>query len=97
MCAVSMVSDHFRDKWPQPVMPLHPLQPFGQPLTRPVIRVISEEEWAEYQALKRKAVEYDIATHQPDCAKPDVDEWENDIEAFLILMGWITEETGSQE
>lgn len=62
------------------------------PLDSIPIRIISESEWLEYHALKRKAAEYDARTNQPDCVKPDVDEWENDIEAFLILMGLLTEE-----
>jgi hypothetical protein len=56
------------------------------------LRIISEEEWLEYLRLKKKAAEYDARTNQPDCVKPDVDEWEQDIEAFLILMGLLTEE-----
>jgi hypothetical protein len=59
---------------------------------QPPLRIISEEEWMEYLRLKAKAAEYDARTNQPDCVKPDVDAWEQDIEAFLILMGWITEE-----
>jgi hypothetical protein len=61
-------------------------------LTQKPTRVITEAEWQEYQRLKRNAMEIDVLTGQPDCVKPDVDEWENDIEAFLILMGWMTDE-----
>jgi hypothetical protein len=111
-----MVSDHYRDKWPGPIMPLVPFTP-GEPFIPykpeksddidiqkifdkigikrddpPAIRMITAEQWLEYQELKRKAAEYDRITSQPDCVKPDVDAWEQDIEAFLILMGLLTEE-----
>lgn len=102
MCVVSMVSDYYKDKWPTPMIPMTPWDPKINPVEitplpyKPSIfddvKIITTEEWNEYQALKRKAVEYDIATQQPDCAKPDIEEWENDIEAFLILMGWYTKD-----
>jgi hypothetical protein len=94
-----MVTDYYKEKWPSPVIPFDPWTPTpGEPLIPfneddPFrIRLITESEWKEYQELKRRAAEYDARTNQPDCVKPDVAEWENDIEAFLILMGLLTEE-----
>jgi hypothetical protein len=114
MCVVSMVTDHYQEKWRFPIMPLtpddsrlFPLVPNEKPyvplegidmdsimkkLGQVPTRMITEAEWLEYQSLKRKAEEYDARTNQPDCIKPELAEWENDMEAFLILMGLITEE-----
>jgi hypothetical protein len=90
MCVVSMVTDHYRDKWPlpqypspgAPFIPSQPSQPFQL-----LPHLITKEQWDEYQELKRKAVEYDKRTNQPDCAKPEVEEWERAIESVLRKHG----------
>jgi hypothetical protein len=78
MCAVSMITDHYRGQWPMNP-PTQGLSIFNIPAGF----TITPEQWAEYQALKRKAQEYDARTNQPDCAKPDVEEWEARVEAYL--------------
>ena len=70
MCVVSMVSDHFMQKWPEPNY----------------IK-ITQAQWDEYQELKRKAAEYDKRTGQPDCVKPELDDWEKAMEEFLKKKG----------
>lgn len=49
----------------------------------PYTITITQEQWEEYQRLKRNAFEIDKLTKQPNCAKPDIDEWEKKIEDFL--------------
>jgi len=71
MCAVSMISDYYRDKWP----------------TISSLIQITQAQWDEYQELKRKAMEYDKRTGQPDCVKPEVEEWENKIVEVLKKKG----------
>lgn len=85
MCVVSMVTDHYRERWTIPPMPeffeKQPLLPiFPMPIT------ITQEQWREYQELKRKAAEYDRRYNEPDCVKPDVLEWENSIKAHFGLQ-----------
>lgn len=70
MCAVSMISDHYGDKWRDLVRP-HQNWPITQPQ-------ISRSEFdalkAEVENLKellRKAKEYDERTGQPDCEKDE--------------------------
>lgn len=82
MCAVSAITDHYRDKWP--VWQPNTIQ--TAPLVIPSIN-ISLVQWQEYQALKRKMEEYDAKTGQPDCVKPEVAEWEEAVEAYLKKRG----------
>lgn len=74
MCAVSMITDHYRDKWPVPIIDVNKVQ-------------ITFEQWREYQELKRLMEEYDKKTKQPDCVKPEVAEWEKSMEDFLKKKG----------
>lgn len=41
---------------------------------------VSWDVYNEYNRLKRMAVELDIQLHQPDCVKPEVEEWEKEME-----------------
>lgn len=98
MCAVSAITDHYRDKWP--LIPLEPIDkpwhgkveivplPFRPLELKPGV-YITAEQWEEYQTLKRKMEEYDARTNQPDCVKPEVAEWEAVIEAYLVKRGII--------
>jgi len=76
MCAVSMITDHYRGKWPS---------------TFPAIEIISitRGQWDEYQKLKKAAEDYDKRTGQPDCVKPEVADWEKQIEEVLRKNGLI--------
>jgi hypothetical protein len=72
MCVVSMVYDHFRDRFPQP-------QPFTNPTPNPLPWPMPGSlEFAELRKLIqefREAVEaakkVDVLTKQPDCADPE--------------------------
>jgi hypothetical protein len=76
MCVVSMVTDHFHDRWTQP-RPLCP-DPYvpgsititGPPLFQPPI-FPSPDEIAEFRKLLEKARQYDIVHNQPDCGIED--------------------------
>lgn len=77
MCAVSAVTDVYRDKWPIPTFPQQPVLPF--PIQ------ISWEDWLHYQVLKKRMEEYDAITHQPDCVKPEVAEWEHQVFTHYVV------------
>jgi hypothetical protein len=62
MCTVSMVMDHYWDKW-QPYQPSNPFVPIGVvPLP-----AISKEEIEEFRRLLERAREYDKRNNEPDC------------------------------
>jgi hypothetical protein len=56
--------------------------PFGQ-AQGPDTVVITRKEWEHYQQLKQRMIEYDIATGQPHCEKPDVTIWEQSIQSLI--------------
>jgi len=67
MCAVSMVMDHYRERWDPLTAPASPntiqiLQPMP---------LISAEEVAEFKKLLDRAREYDKRMNQPDCEMAD--------------------------
>lgn len=64
MCVVSMIVDHYRDKWD----PWKPLTPGGFPANPLTPKLPTKEEIAEfYELLKKKAREYDAKNNQSDC------------------------------
>ena len=83
MCVVSMVMDHYREKW----IPLVPSDPWTQPYTWPIqpepnkpidvgelakllkpqTPAITPEEIAEFRRLLERAREYDKRHNEPDC------------------------------
>lgn len=65
MCVVSMVMDHYWDKWKhlQPINP-YPVMPYIIPQPQPVI---TPEELAEFKRLLDRAREYDKKHNEPDC------------------------------
>lgn len=83
MCAVSMVTDHYRDRWPS-LFPINPLQPTSPPIDR---IIISKEDWENYQKLKKAAEEYDKRNNEPECVKPGVEDWEKKIVEILTMHG----------
>ena len=68
MCVISMVMDHYHDKWwdkwnlPQPVP-----RPFPFPVPMVPVPTITPEEIAEFRKLLARAREYDKKHNQPDC------------------------------
>lgn len=75
MCVVSMIHDHFRDRYPLP--------DYLRDLDDGWIKI----RWEEYQELLRKAREYDARTNQPNCEDPKKAEFEKQVKATLIRKG----------
>ena len=73
MCVVSMVGDHYRDKWGHQTTGIWPgLEPLLQPV--PVSRHEFEAlkaEVAEMVALLKRAKQYDADNNEPDCEVED--------------------------
>lgn len=80
MCVVSMVMDHYHDKWRKLVPPFNPLEPpsyigppskpdfpGGNPVRRKPQKPISDEEIEEFRRLLERAREYDKRNSEPDC------------------------------
>lgn len=82
MCVVSAVTDFYQREWGSPWVD----PGYKPPIVAPV-KIITDEQWEEYQRLKRAAEEIDKKTSQPDCIKPDLAEWEQKMEEFLIKKG----------
>lgn len=58
MCVVSMVMDHYKDKWNTPKPPI---VPFIYP------KIPSQDEIDEFRKLLERAREYDKKNNQPHC------------------------------
>ena len=83
MCVVSMVGDHYRDKW-WPQQPNFPTQPFTSPTipidwelllkkpapTREEFDVLKKEV-EELKSLSKRAKEYDEKNNEPNCEIED--------------------------
>ena len=73
MCVVSMVMDHYWDKWNQPPyqQPLPaPVNPFQSPPYIPLPqpqRIPTPEEIEEFRKLIERARDYDKRNKEPDC------------------------------
>ena len=67
MCVVSMVADHYWDKWNKPPYTLPPTPVFPVPSVIPTPQMPSQEEIDEFQRLLRRAREYDKKHNEPDC------------------------------
>jgi hypothetical protein len=69
MCVVSMIMDHYDDKWnkkiqePQTIKPDFPNTPYKFP-QQPYI---TPEEIEEFRTLLERAREYDKRNNEPDC------------------------------
>ncbi len=59
MCTMSMIYDHYHDKWKDYVRPVLPYIPYVPP--------ISPEEVADFRKLLERARQYDREHNQPDC------------------------------
>lgn len=87
MCVVSMVMDHYRERWEPLTYPvLLPLMPPPQPpwqvtISRPSI---TAEEIAEFRRLLERAREYDKRHGEPDC---ELDEKKQALLAIAAKLG----------
>lgn len=68
MCVVSMIMNHYSEKWgptPPTVVPLpHIISPPSPPIKFPFI---TKEEIDEFRRLLERAREYDRRNNEPDC------------------------------
>lgn len=69
MCVMSMVMDHYWDKWRPPTWPyVPPLDTEAWKLIPvPPAPKITSEEVEEFRRLLERAREYDRQNNQPDC------------------------------
>lgn len=70
MCTVSMIMDHYHDKWADKWRELMPnTAPYIPPTNIPITPspLITPEEVAEFKRLLERARAYDKAHNQPDC------------------------------
>ena len=68
MCVVSMVMDHYTEKWGQPKPFSIPSQPFpGVSPFYPAPKIPTQEEVDEFYKLLKRAREYDVKNNEPDC------------------------------
>lgn len=74
MCVVSMIGDHYRDRWSPPpvfvptVVPSPPVLP--SPVSREEFDALKREV-EEMKALLQRAVEYDKANGEPACEQEE--------------------------
>lgn len=68
MCTVSMVMDHYRDKWYPTTLPTTDLLqvPFVSPVSRQEFDQLKRDV-DEMKALLRRAKQYDVDNGEPDC------------------------------
>ena len=68
MCTVSMIMDHYGDKWSKPPYQLQPVYPpaLAWPPLTPEPR-ITQAELDEFRTLLERAREYDKRNNEPDC------------------------------
>ena len=71
MCVVSMISDHYIDKWGQYPVPTVTYPSTNQPIITVYPPAISPEEIAEFRRLLERAREYDRKNNEPECELAD--------------------------
>lgn len=71
MCVVSMINDHFYDKWTKPVSPQPGIEiQYSSFLTEQEIAALRKfirDDLPEFKALLERARQYDIDNNEPDC------------------------------
>lgn len=67
MCVVSMIGDHYSNKWGNPPPGLY-TKPYV-PADKEILKQLAElkKEVLEMKELLKLAIEYDKRTNQPDC------------------------------
>lgn len=67
MCVVSMITEHYRDKW-YPFVPQIQTVPWNPlPAIVPIQPQITPEEVTEFRRLLERAREYDKRNNEPAC------------------------------
>lgn len=67
MCVVSMVMDHYHNKWKPYVVPSAPIYPWPTVPVAPQPSPITPAEIEEFRRLLDRAREYDRRNNEPDC------------------------------
>lgn len=72
MCVVSLITDHYHDKWQEKLIskPQLPYKPTIPPFQFPPINIepqITDEEIREFRTLLERAREYDKRNNEPEC------------------------------
>lgn len=77
MCVVSMIGDHYNDKWKDwpngpstPINPVNPVNFFPAYATKEDIESLRKEV-IEMKELLKKAIQYDIVNNQKACHNTD--------------------------
>ena len=96
MCVMSMVMDHYGDKWTQPPYQPIPSAPVVPPIIWPYplreapdvvqkpFKPLTQEEIDEFRKLLERARQYDKDNNEPDC---ETDEKKKKIKAIAEANG----------
>ena len=97
MCVVSMVMEHYHEKWTQPPYWPGGTAPYEAPivvpkdwqieldkLTKPPVVAPTAEEIEEFRKLLERAREYDRKNNEPDC---ELDEKRQALKQLAKAMG----------
>lgn len=89
MCVVSMIMDHYSDKWGKFRPYFSPFQnpepwPPTQPATQPYVSPIKQEEVDELRRLLGRARDYDRRNNEPDC---ELDEKKQTLKRVAEALG----------
>ena len=74
MCVVSMITDHYRERW----------EPYVWPIAIQPVPTISPVEVAEFKRLLERAREYDKRHNEPHC---ELEEKKQAIKAIAEKLG----------
>ena len=81
MCVVSMIMDHYIDKW-RPLTPTMPYRP--APVVINVEPPITDAEIREFRELLERARKYDREHNEPDC---EMESKKNAIKELAKVLG----------
>lgn len=85
MCVVSMVMDHYADKWVPSVPIPNPWMPHNLPVPLPPApKPITQDEVDEFRRLLERAREYDKRNNEPDC---ELEEKKDKVRKIAELLG----------
>jgi hypothetical protein len=85
MCVVSMIGDHFHDKWKQPnyVQQFEQIKIDGPSISKEDFDSLKKEV-LEMKELLKKAIKYDKDNNEPDC---EVEEKLETLKKVAALLG----------
>lgn len=70
MCVVSMIADHYQEKWQWPTIPNQTVIPLPSPVTKEEFDTLKKDV-LEMKELLKKAKAYDEKNNEPDCEIAD--------------------------